>query len=110
MVEREVRPERARALAEHLERPPAALILRSPFTSMADVGQHHYPFLPVGLLLRDHFSTIDKIRRVRVPLLVIAGGRDRIIPVDNSRRVYEASFGPKELLVLPDADQGGPVL
>jgi fermentation-respiration switch protein FrsA (DUF1100 family) len=86
------------------EHPPAALILRSPFTSMGDVGRHHYPFLPVGLLLRDRFATIDKIRRIRVPLLVIAGGRDRIIPVDNSRRVYEASCGPKELLVIPHAD------
>jgi len=36
-----------------VEHPPAALVLRSPFTSMADVGQHHYPFLPVRLLLRD---------------------------------------------------------
>jgi uncharacterized protein len=86
------------------EHPPAALALRSPFTSLGDLGQHHYPFLPVRLLLRDRFSAIDQIRRIRVPLLVIAGGRDRIVPIDNSQRLYDAAIAPKMLLVLPDAD------
>ena len=84
--------------------PPAALVLRSPFTSMTDVGQHHYPFLPVRLLLQDRFATIDLIQRIRVPLLVIAGGRDRVVPIENSRRLYDAAVAPKTLLVLPDAD------
>src|SRR5262245_26254824 len=87
-----------------VEHSPAALVLRSPFTSLADVGQHHYPFLPVGLLLRDRFSAIEQIRRIRAPLLVIAGGHDRIVPIDNSRRLYEAAIAPKTLLVLPNAD------
>src|SRR5437667_1754906 len=87
-----------------VEHPPAALVLRSPFTSMADVGQHHYPLLPVRLLLQDRFAAIDQIRRIRVPLLIIAGGHDRIVPVENSRRLYDAAVAPKTLLVLPDAD------
>jgi len=68
------------------------------------VGHYHYPFLPVRLLLRDRFSAIDQIRRIRVPLLIIAGGRDRIVPVDNTRRLYEAALAPKTLVILPDAD------
>jgi fermentation-respiration switch protein FrsA (DUF1100 family) len=87
-----------------VEHPPAALILRSPFTSMADLGQHHYPFLPVRLLLRDRFAAIDQIRRIRVPLLVIAGAHDRVVPIESSRRLYDAVVAPKTLLVLPDAD------
>jgi fermentation-respiration switch protein FrsA (DUF1100 family) len=71
---------------------------------MGDVGQRHYPFLPVRLLLRDRFATIDKIGGIRVPLLVIAGERDRIVPIENSRRLYEAAAAPKALLVIPDAD------
>ena len=86
------------------EYPPAALVLRSPFTSMTDLGRHHYPFLPVRLLLRDRFAAIDQIQRVRAPLLVIAGGHDRIVPIDNSRRLYGAALAPKTLLVLPGAD------
>ena len=87
-----------------VEHPPAALVLRSPFTSLGDLGQHHYPFLPVRLLLRDRFAAIDHIRRIRVPLLVIVGAHDRIVPIDNSRRLYEAAIFPRTLLVLPDAD------
>lgn len=85
------------------EHPPAALILRSPFTSMADVGQHHYPFLPVRLLLRDTFPSLDRIRMVRSPLLVIAGEQDRIVPIHQSRRLYAAAAGPKALVVVPEA-------
>jgi fermentation-respiration switch protein FrsA (DUF1100 family) len=92
------------AVSLAVEQPPAALILRSPFTSMADVGQYHYPFLPVRLLLRDRFASIDHIRQIRAPLLVIAGGRDRIVPLDNSQRLYDAAATPKTLLVLPDAE------
>jgi fermentation-respiration switch protein FrsA (DUF1100 family) len=87
-----------------VEHPPAALVLRSPFTSMVDVGRYHYPFLPVGLLLRDRFAAIDRVARLGVPMLVVAGGRDAIVPIENSRRLYEAAAGPKRLLVLPEAD------
>ena len=71
---------------------------------MADVGQHHYPFLPVRLLLRDTFPSIDRINRIRSPLLVIAGERDRIVPIQQSRRLYEAASAPKTLVVFPEAD------
>jgi fermentation-respiration switch protein FrsA (DUF1100 family) len=86
------------------EYPPAAMVLRSPFPSMAEVGRHHYPFLPVGLLLRDRFAAIDRVGGIHVPLLVIAGGRDRIVPVEQTKRLYDAAAGPKTLVVLPDAD------
>jgi fermentation-respiration switch protein FrsA (DUF1100 family) len=93
-----------------VEHPPAALVLRSPFTSMADVGRHHYPFLPVRLLLRDRFAAIDQIQRIRAPVLVIAGERDQIVPVDHSRRLYDAAAAPKTLLVIPDADHNDDAL
>jgi fermentation-respiration switch protein FrsA (DUF1100 family) len=86
------------------EHPPAALVLRSPFTSMADIGQHHYPWLPVRWLLRDRYASIQRIGRLRSPLLVVAGERDRVVPIEYSRRLYEAAAGRKALFVLPDAD------
>ena len=86
------------------EHPPAALILRSPFTSMTEVGSHHYTFLPVGWLLRDRYDTIDRIARVQAPLLVIGGDQDRIVPIEQTRRVYEAAQDPKTLLIIRGAD------
>lgn len=86
------------------ESPPAALILRSPFVSMAEVGQHHYRWLPVRWLLRDRYPTGDAIGRVRTPLLVIAGDRDRIVPISHSRRVFDRANEPKSMVVIADAD------
>ena len=94
------------ALAASLarEHPPAALILRSPFMSMAEVGQIHYPFVPVTLLLRDRYAAADAIREVRCPLLVIAGGRDTIIPIGQSRALFERAPEPKQFVAVAGAD------
>jgi fermentation-respiration switch protein FrsA (DUF1100 family) len=86
------------------EHVPAALILRSPFTSMVDVGRTHYPLLPVGLLLRDRYPSIDRVPRLRCPLLVIAGDRDSIVPLEQSRRLYAAASPRKTLAIIEGAD------
>ena len=90
------------ALALAVERPPAGLVLRSPFTSLADIGRVHYPFLPVRTLLVDRYPSIDRIAELRCPLLVIAGEADRIVPAWQSRALFEAAPGrDKRLLLLP---------
>lgn len=94
----------APAVAIAAERAPAALILRSPFTSMVDVARVHYGWLPVQMLLRDRYASIDRIGAVRCPLLVIAGDRDTIIPIDQSRRLYAAGPSSKRFVVVPGAD------
>ena len=86
------------------EHPSAALILRSPYTSMADIGQHHYPWLPVRLLLRDRYDSLMLISRVKTPLLIIAGERDYIVPAEFSRRLYDAAPQPKTFASIPGAD------
>lgn len=88
------------ALGLATENAPAALVLRSPFTSLADVGRHHYPFLPVRLLIRDRYRCVDLVERLRSPLLVIAGDEDRIVPPAFSRRLFDAAPEPKEWVVL----------
>lgn len=91
------------ALELALEFPPAALILRSPFSSMTAIGARHYPFLPVRWLLRDRYPSIDRISRLRSPLLVIAGDEDRIVPPDDTELLFDAAPEPKELVVLKGA-------
>ena len=86
-----------------VERPPSALILRSPFTSFAEVGSHHYPWLPVSLFIRDRYPIIDQISDVRAPVLIIAGDRDDIVPPRFSRAVYDKAAEPKRLLVIERA-------
>jgi hypothetical protein len=73
--------------------PPDALVLGSPFTSLVDVGRHHFPWLPVGTLVRDRYPSIERIDRGEidgVPTLVIGGTADRTVPIEQSRAVAEA--------------------
>jgi len=84
-----------------VERPPAALVLRSPFPELADVGRSAYPFLPIRTLLRDRHPTLEHLEQVDVPVLVVAGDRDRIVPTRLSREVAEASGA--ELVEVPGA-------
>ncbi len=81
-----------------------ALVLRSPFASLADVGRIHYPFLPVRLLLRDRYASIEQVGGLRCPVLVLAGARDGIVPWEQSRRLAEASPEPKRFVLIPSAD------
>jgi fermentation-respiration switch protein FrsA (DUF1100 family) len=85
-------------------RRPGAVVLRSPFASLADVGRIHYPFLPVRLLLRDRFDSIDRVAAIGAPLLVIAGDRDSIVPLRTSRALFDAAPEPKRWLAIADAD------
>jgi fermentation-respiration switch protein FrsA (DUF1100 family) len=87
-----------------VERPPMALVLRSPFTSLADIGRIHYPFLPVRLLLRDRYASIEQVGGLRCPVLVLAGAGDGIVPWKQSRRLAEAIPEPKRLVLIPSAD------
>jgi uncharacterized protein len=98
------------ALRLAVERPPAALVLRSPFASLAEVGRRHYPLVPVTLLLRDRFDSAALAGRLDAPLLVVAGARDRIVPAGHSRRLFAAAPQPKRLVVLDGADHNDPDL
>jgi uncharacterized protein len=86
-----------------IERPPAALVLRSPFTSLADVAAVHYPWLPVRRLLLDRYPSTERIGSVGVPVMVIAGDRDDIVPTRLSRRLYDAANEPKRFVLVPGA-------
>ncbi len=93
------------AVALASEHPPASLVLRSPFSSLADVARLHYPLLPAGWLLRDRYPSIDRISALGCPLMVIAGDADRIIPIEQSRALFEAaSVQSKRFVSVPGAD------
>lgn len=86
-----------------VDHPPGAMILRSPFPSLAAVGQRHYPWLPVRLLLRDPFPTARWIATYDGPTLVVVAEQDEIVPPDLSMRVVEAAGDGTDLLVVSDA-------
>lgn len=74
--------------------PPAALVLRSPYTSIPAVAATRVRIFPTDLLVHEQFRTIDRIGSVRAPLLVVTGSADQVVPPDQSRAVLEAAGGP----------------
>jgi fermentation-respiration switch protein FrsA (DUF1100 family) len=90
------------ALELAVEYPPAAIVLRSPFASMTEIGKLHYPFMPVGLLLADRYPSIDRAPSLRSPLLVVAGNRDDIVPLGQSRALFAATASRDKRFVVID--------
>jgi uncharacterized protein len=90
--------------------PPAGLLLRSPFTELADLGAHHYPWLPVRLLLRDRFPVLDHVRELDVPLVVVHGTADDIVPSSLSAQVAAAAPVLVEEMVLRGAGHNDAVM
>jgi fermentation-respiration switch protein FrsA (DUF1100 family) len=86
-----------------MEKKVAGLILDSPFTSIVERAQQLYPWLPVGLLLKDRYESIRHIRDVHVPLFILHGEKDIVVPVAMGRQLFEAANQPKEIRTIPDA-------
>ena len=94
------------AVVTHLatERPPAGLVLRSPFVDLASVGQIHYPFLPVKALLWDRYALAEHLGAVSVPVTVVYGSEDSIVPPEQSRAVAESAPTLSRLVEIAGAD------
>jgi uncharacterized protein len=97
------------AVAAHIamQKQPAALILESTFTSIPDLGARLYPIFPVRLLSRFKYNTVDFVRRVQSPVLVIHSSQDDIVPYDLGRMVYQAAGEPKEFLQIEGDHNSG---
>ena len=81
----------------------AGIILESPFTSMVDAGKFYYPYLPVSLLLKDKYETVKKLKNVNIPILVMHGKKDKIVPFHMGKQVFEKANEPK-FSYFPDND------
>ena len=81
-----------------LRHTPAALITESGFTSVCDVGSRVYPFLPVRLLSRARYESIDKIGRINCSKLLLHSPDDEVVPYDHGRSLLDAASPPKQFL------------
>lgn len=89
---------------------PAGIVLRSPFTDLADVGRHHYPWLPVRTLLRDRFPVLEPLAASDVPVTVVYGDRDDVVPTELSARVADGVPVLVERVVLEGAGHNDAVM
>ncbi|MGO1972553.1 MAG: alpha/beta hydrolase [Propionibacteriaceae bacterium] len=91
-------------------RPPAGIVLRSPFTDLADLGSVHYPEPVVRLVLRDRFPVREQMAGSQVPTTVIHGDRDSVVPSAQSAAVAAASPVLVEELLIEGADHNDEVM
>ncbi len=77
-----------------------ALIVESAFTSYVDIGKEYYPYMPVRWFARFGYKTIDYIRNVRCPVMLIYSGNDEIMPFKFGLELYEAANEPKEFIEI----------
>jgi fermentation-respiration switch protein FrsA (DUF1100 family) len=92
------------------EHPPAGLVLRSPFVDLTSVGQVHYPFLPVGTLLRDRYRLVEHLADVHVPVAVVYGDGDSVVPPEQSRVVADSAPRLWQLVAVRGADHNDAAL
>lgn len=93
-----------------VDAPPAGLLLRSPFTELADVAQRQVPFLPVRALLRDRFPVASIIGDVRAPVTVVYGSADSLVAPEQSITVARAATGTAIELAVGGAEHNDPRL
>jgi fermentation-respiration switch protein FrsA (DUF1100 family) len=81
-------------------RPAAGLIVEGGFTSVPDRGQELYPYLPIQMMARNRFASIEKISSVAIPKLFLHALDDEVIPIAHGRRLFENAVPPKSFQEL----------
>lgn len=82
----------------------SGLFLVAPYNSMTAVAQRHMPLFPVKTILRDRYPSSTWLQQYRGPVAVLLAGKDRVVPTDLGRDLFETYRGPKKLWIEPDAD------
>ncbi len=87
----------ALALEVASHRPAAGLILVTPWDSLGALAKNHYPFFPVGWILKDPWDSVALAKKIRLPVLMLVGGRDSVIPPENSERLFQELPSQKQI-------------
>lgn len=96
---------------------PRALVLQAPFSSTRAMAARM--FVPglrfvFGFITRVHYNTLARVRTLSVPVWVAHGDRDRVVPLQMGKEVFEAAAKRGELLIVRGAghtdlpEVGGP--
>ena len=80
-----------------------ALVLEGAFTSMADMARLEYPLIPADWLLNQRFDTAGKLARLTMPILLVHGTADTVVPASMSRQLQESADRRTQLLLIEGA-------
>ena len=77
-----------------------ALVIESTFTSYVDIGKKFYPYMPVRWSARFSYKTIDYVKDVKSPVMVIHSRADEVVPFEFGLEIYETANEPKEFVEI----------
>lgn len=80
------------------EHPSCAVILQAPFTSLPALAHYHYPWLP--LKPWDKFNSLEKIKNIHAPLLILHGKEDEIVPYPQGVMLFQQAQSPKKMITF----------
>ncbi len=117
LMDRSVRPRDIVVFGESLgggvatwiaqERPLGALVLASTFTSIPDMAEAVYPYLPVRMLARIHYDNIGRLPRITAPVLIMHSPDDEIVPYRHAERLHAAAGSRKGFVSLAGGHNEG---
>ena len=81
-----------------------ALLLITPWDSLKNVAGHHYPWLPVGWLLREQHDSAGNLAAFRGRVAVVVAEQDSIVPAKYGRALFANLPEPKRLWTIPGAE------
>lgn len=84
------------------------LVLFSTFESLPKAAKNRFPLLPCETLMANRFESCEKVPKIRRPLYIAHGDADEVIPLEQSRRLFEAANHPKKFRVRLGATHGAP--
>ena len=80
----------------------AGLTLLVPYHSLAHAAGHHYPYIPVSLILRDRFDNAEALRQYTGPVVFALAEKDEVVTFEGGRKLHDLHAGPKRLIVFPN--------
>ena len=78
--------------------PSAAIVLEGAPASLVAIGEMRYPWIPIRMIMRNPFESVLKIGRIDAPMLFLHSPEDKIIPIEEGRKLFEAARGPKQFV------------
>ena len=82
------------------------IVLVTPYDSIENIARAHYPWLPIGLLLKHRFLSIDYVDKLHCPAMIVYGGNDTVIPPKRTENLIRHISGEKEIIYIEHADHG----
>lgn len=79
---------------------PAMLILESTFTSMPDASKKLYPFMPISIILKHRYETLNKLKNISCPIVIVHSRNDEVIPFSHAEINFERANQPKKFIEL----------